>query len=272
MEEFAWFAGIATCIKLLLIPSYRSTDFEVHRNWLALTSSLSLSNWYSDETSPWTLDYPPLFAYFEKFLSIFAHLLDPKIVDLHQGLNYSADSVIYFQRISVIVSDLCLFYGVYRFTKNLELKKKRMLWILIIWSPSLIIVDHIHFQYNGFLLGFLLISLSFLEEGKDLNGGFIFAVLLCFKHLFAVAAPVYFVYLLRHYCRGGFARAIGRFLMMGMAVGIVFVVTFGPFVYNGQVSSLAISILSFELLRIFYSMRLLQIWILEKDESTEQAL
>ncbi|KAF8379154.1 hypothetical protein HHK36_028583 [Tetracentron sinense] len=235
MKELAWFAGIATCIKLLLIPSYRSTDFEVHRNWLALTHSLPLSQWYSDETSPWTLDYPPLFAFFERFLSIFANLVDPKIVNLHEGLNYSADTVIYFQRISVIVSDLCLFYGVYRLSRNLDSAKRRMIWILIVWSPALIIVDHVHFQYNGFLLGFLLISLSCLEEGKDLMGGVVFAVLLCFKHLFAVAAPVYFVYLLRHYCRGGFFRGFGRFLMMGAAVGMVFLMAFGPFLYYGQI-------------------------------------
>ncbi|XP_042494039.1 probable dolichyl pyrophosphate Glc1Man9GlcNAc2 alpha-1,3-glucosyltransferase [Macadamia integrifolia] len=235
MEELAWFAGVATCVKLLLIPSYRSTDFEVHRNWLALTFSRPLSQWYSDETSPWTLDYPPLFAYFERVLSVFANLVDPKIVDLHGGLNYSADSVVYFQRISVIVSDLCLFYGVYRLTRSLDSIKRRLVWVLIVWSPALIIVDHMHFQYNGFLLGFLLISLSFLEEGRDLLGGFFFAVLLCFKHLFAVAAPVYFVYLLRHYCRRGLVRGFGRFLMMGAVVGFVFVVSFGPFLYHGQI-------------------------------------
>lgn len=66
-------------------------------------------------------------------------------------------------------------------------------------------------------------------------GGFVFAVLLCFKHLFAVAAPVYFVYLLRHYCRGGIWRGFWRLLIMGAVVGAVFIVAFGPFVYYGQI-------------------------------------
>ncbi|XP_057980938.1 probable dolichyl pyrophosphate Glc1Man9GlcNAc2 alpha-1,3-glucosyltransferase [Malania oleifera] len=234
--ELAWFALLATCIKLLLIPSYHSTDFEVHRNWLALTHSLPLSHWYLDETSPWTLDYPPFFAYFERFLSIFASFIDPQIVDLHKGLNYNSSTVVYFQRISVIVSDLILFCGVYCLTKNLNFRKRFMIWVLVVWSPALMIVDHMHFQYNGFLLGFLLISISCLEGGRDLMGGFVFAVLLCFKHLFAVAAPVYFVYLLRHYCwKEGLCRGFGRVLMMGSVVVAVLAVAFGPFVYHGQI-------------------------------------
>ncbi len=100
----------------------------------------------------------------------------------------------------------------------------------------LVIVDHLHFQYNGFLLGILLISLSYLEEGKDLIGGFFFAVLLCFKHLFAVAAPVYFVYLLRHYCWGGLVRGFRRLSVMGALVVAVFAAAYGPFVYHGQVN------------------------------------
>ncbi|KAM1086731.1 hypothetical protein ACFX2B_012205 [Malus domestica] len=42
--------------------------------------------------------------------------------------------------------------------------KQKMIWVLVIWSPMLVIVDHLHFQYNGFLLGILLISLSCFEE------------------------------------------------------------------------------------------------------------
>nr|ADN34094.1 dolichyl glycosyltransferase [Cucumis melo subsp. melo] len=236
--ELLWFYAVAACIKLLLIPSYHSTDFEVHRHWLALTHSLPLSQWYFDDTSQWTLDYPPFFAYFERFLSIFANIVDPQIVHLQKGLDYNTNTVIYFQRITVIVSDLCLLYGVYRLTKNLDPIKRKLIWVLVIWSPALVIVDHLHFQYNGFLLGMLLISLSYLEEGRDLMGGFVFAVLLCFKHLFAVAAPVYFVYLLRHYCRGGFVRGFGRLTIMGSVVVAVFAAAYGPFIYHGQITPL----------------------------------
>ncbi|XP_017985235.1 PREDICTED: probable dolichyl pyrophosphate Glc1Man9GlcNAc2 alpha-1,3-glucosyltransferase [Theobroma cacao] len=235
IAQLLWYMGIATTIKLLVIPSYHSTDLEVHRHWLAITHSLPLSKWYFDETSQWTLDYPPFFAYFQRFLSVFAHLVDSQIVHLHHGLNYKASSAIYFQRISVIVSDLFFMYGVYRCTSNLPSLKRNLVWILAVWSPVLVIVDHLHFQYNGFLFGWLLLSISFLAQGRDLMGGFLFAVLLCFKHLFAVAAPVYFVYLLRHYCRGGLVKGFARLSVMGAVVVAVFAAAYGPFVYHGQI-------------------------------------
>ncbi|XP_057800243.1 probable dolichyl pyrophosphate Glc1Man9GlcNAc2 alpha-1,3-glucosyltransferase isoform X1 [Salvia miltiorrhiza] len=232
-----WPALVAAAVKLLLIPAYHSTDFEVHRHWLALTHSLPLSRWYSDSTSQWTLDYPPFFAYFEKFLSIFAARVDPLMTDLYRGLDYASSRAILFQRLSVALSDVLLVYSAYRLTKKRNFRDLERLLIcaLVIWAPGLFLVDHMHFQYNGFLLGMLLLSISFLEEGRDLMGGFIFAVLLCFKHLFAVAAPVYFVYLFRHYCRGGFLKGFARLVLMGCVVLAVFAAAYLPFWHYGQI-------------------------------------
>ena len=138
----------------------------------------------------------------------------------------------------MIVSEIVLIYGVYLLGRKCGFRERVLMWVLVVWSPGLVIVDHVHFQYNGFLLGILLVSLAALEDGNDLLGGFVFAVLLCFKHLFAVAAPLYFVYLLRHYCRGGVSKGFGRLVMMGTVVAAVFVVAYGPFVYYGQVIDL----------------------------------
>ncbi|CAI7907447.1 unnamed protein product [Closterium sp. NIES-54] len=163
LADVAWMAGVATCVKLLLVPAYRSTDFEVHRNWLAITHSLPLSQWYVDATSQWTLDYPPLFAFFERCLALLACRVDPLMTDLVKGLEHASYATVLFQRVSVMGTDCLLAVAAWRCTRGLPSQAHRNVAAgAVVLSAGLLLVDHMHFQYNGLLLALLLLSLSLL--------------------------------------------------------------------------------------------------------------
>ncbi|KAI1289832.1 putative dolichyl pyrophosphate Glc1Man9GlcNAc2 alpha-1,3-glucosyltransferase [Halotydeus destructor] len=243
-----------TLLKVLLIPSYRSTDFEVHRNWLAITSSLPLKQWYTEATSQWTLDYPPFFAYFEWLLSSFAGHFDPKMLNITADA-YESKNAIYFQRATVIVSDLVYLYAAYVWMKvidnsedsivgrDLEPRDKwfsssTVMAILFLFNPGLLIVDHVHFQYNGMLSGLLLLSLARMVQNKPVESALWFAVLLNLKHIYVYIAPAYFIFLLRNYCFDRhFNIKLSMLLKLGVTVLSVTAISFGPFIATGQLSN-----------------------------------
>ncbi|KAL6309706.1 glucosyltransferase [Sparassis latifolia] len=229
----------STCLKLLLFPAYRSTDFEVHRNWLAITHSLPLSKWYYDTTSEWTLDYPPFFAYFEKLLSIPAYFIDPKIVDLN-NLNYDAWSVIAYQRTTVILTELVLGAVVLRFIRGaVDATTQKFISASLFLHPGFLIVDHIHFQYNGFMFGILLWSILMARNDNKLASGLLFAILLNLKHIYMYLAPAYFVYLLRSFCISPSGELLTtEFLTLANIVISVFLLSLGPFLLMGQLPQL----------------------------------
>lgn len=74
-----------------------------------------------------------------------------------------------------------------------------------------------------------------------LLSGILFAVLLCFKHIYLYLAPAYFVYLLRAYCldpknvlRPQFMNAV----KLGVSILGIFAAAFGPFAAWGQLDQL----------------------------------
>ncbi|KAI9845234.1 MAG: glycosyl transferase [Sclerophora amabilis] len=237
-------AIVAGAFKVLLFPAYKSTDFEVHRNWLAITNSLPVKEWYFEETSEWTLDYPPFFAYFEWVLSQFAPFFDPALLEI-KNLNYSSWQTVYFQRLTVIITELVLVFALNLLVDasppNLK-KLSHATALSIILSPGLLIIDHIHFQYNGFLYGILVLSLFLARKQSTLlYSGLLFAVLLCLKHIYLYLAPAYFVYLLRAYCLGRKSILDIRFvnaIKLGTGLLVIFGSAFGPFVYWGQLNQL----------------------------------
>ena len=74
-----------------------------------------------------------------------------------------------------------------------------------------------------------------------LFGGILFAILLCFKHIYLYLAPAYFVYLLRAYCLSKSSIFRIRWLncvQLGAGIAIVFGAAFGPFAYWGEIDQL----------------------------------
>uniref|UniRef100_A0A8B9KLR1 Alpha-1,3-glucosyltransferase n=1 Tax=Astyanax mexicanus TaxID=7994 RepID=A0A8B9KLR1_ASTMX len=253
IAEWSWFVALAfgvSFIKCLLINAYHSTDFEVHRNWLAVTHSLPVSQWYYESTSEWTLDYPPFFAWFEYGLSHFAKYFDKEMLVV-QNLNYASPATVLFQRLSVIFTDLVFIYAVKECCKccredkgkDLLGKSSFILATLLLWNFGLLIVDHIHFQYNGFLFGVLLLSVARHFQKRHLEGALLFAVLLNLKHIYLYVAPAYGIFLLRCFCftqnnaDGSLQwRSFSplRLVALGLIVLSTFAVSFGPFIVKGQ--------------------------------------
>ncbi|XP_008842423.1 probable dolichyl pyrophosphate Glc1Man9GlcNAc2 alpha-1,3-glucosyltransferase [Nannospalax galili] len=249
-----WFSILAlgvTLLKCLLIPTYHSTDFEVHRNWLAITHSLPISQWYYEATSEWTLDYPPFFAWFEYVLSHVAKYFDQEMLNIH-NLNYCSSRTLLFQRFSVIVTDALFVYAVHecckcidgkKASKELTEKPKFILSVLLLWNCGLLIVDHIHFQYNGFLFGLMLLSIARLFQKRHMEGAVLFAILLHFKHIYLYVAPAYGIYLLRSYCftaskPDGAVRwnsfSFIRLISLALIVFLVSALSLGPFLVLNQ--------------------------------------
>lgn len=243
---------ISLFLKVLLSIGYRSTDFEVHRNWLAITYNLPINEWYINEVSQWTLDYPPCFAYFEWILS---HLVpqfvkDDGCLDLVEQGSYGLPTIFY-QRFTVIVSELVLFFALQWYINtskdSAEARRAYVIASSLVLSPGLLLIDHIHFQYNGMMYGILVLVINSARLKKYLSCGFWFSLLLCFKHIYLYLAPAVFVFLLRGYCLNfqyNKKKSIiynlfnfinwGNSIKLGLIVISVFGISFAPFIYYGQ--------------------------------------
>lgn len=176
---------VVTLLKLLLFPSYRSTDFEVHRNWLAITHSLPLRQWYVDSTSEWTLDYPPFFAYFSWVLALPAYCLPETWRHTLLAISKApveAWFVTAYMRTSVLITEGVLCRALLRLARgSSEPYAARIIALGIAFHPGFLILDAMHFQYNAFLFGVMVWSLIGAKERRPLLCAGAFAALLNLK-------------------------------------------------------------------------------------------
>lgn len=66
-----------------------------------------MEQWYYDEKSEWTLDYPPFFPLMEYILGFFSKFVDKNITNA-ENLKYFNDSVLFYQRATVLIGDVLL--------------------------------------------------------------------------------------------------------------------------------------------------------------------
>lgn len=132
-----------------------------------------------------------------------------------------------------------------RFVKSVPSSSKHLAHIAglsILLSPGLLIIDHIHFQYNGFLYGILILSMVWARKQSTLlYSAITFASLLCFKHIYLYLSLAWFVYLLRVYCldpKSILRPRIFNTIKLGVSVIGVFGLAFGPFAYWNQLLQL----------------------------------
>nr|CDJ98447.1 Glycosyltransferase and Endonuclease V domain containing protein [Haemonchus contortus] len=242
--------SVLIALKVLLIPTYTSTDFEVHRNWMAITHNLPLSKWYYESTSEWTLDYPPFFAYFEKCLATVAYFCGLEdILTLQKGALFN-NRVLYFQRLSVIAADIFYILSCVIFCfadsprwealpKKLQPKARIAAFVVLSCHSGLLLIDSIHFQYNAMLTGLFILSIYFADCENFLLSALLYCTLLNFKHIYLYYAPAYVVFLLRRYffrCFDDlleFTRTISSGIKLATVMAVPFILSFGPFIYAG---------------------------------------
>lgn len=161
------------------------------------------------------------------------------------NLEYSSWSTIAFQRSTVIITELLLVYALHWYTSTATPSTKKQahaVALSILLSPGLLIIDHIHFQYNGFLYGWLILSIVMAKEQSSMFlSGILFAILLCLKHIYLYIAPAYFVYLLRRYCLSPnniFRPQFLNIIKLGTGLVVVFGAAFGPFASWAQLEQM----------------------------------
>lgn len=94
----------------------------------------------------------------------------------------------------------------------------------ILLQPSLILIDHGHFQYNTVMLGFFVLTLYLFARGRIYLGAVAYVCCLSFKQMGLYYAPAIFAYLL-----ASTIRDFRRLTMLSIVTATAFVAIYCPF-------------------------------------------
>ncbi len=178
-------------------------DYEAQRHWMEVTTQLPISQWYFHDLPWWGLDYPPLTAYHSWLLGTIGSLIDPSWFALYTSRGSADPTLKIFMRATVIVSEYLIYIpAVVVFVRRYSRLSGVTTWtasvalVAILMQPATILIDHVHFQYNTVMLGFVLASMSSMLAGRYLWASVFFVAALGFKQMALYYAFSVFAYLL----------------------------------------------------------------------------
>lgn len=210
-------------------------DYEAQRHWMEVTTQLPISQWYFHDLQWWGLDYPPLTAYHSWLLGTIGGYINPDWFTLYTSRGSDDPNLKIFMRASVIVSEYLIYipavvvfvrrysrlFGVAQWTSWVAL-------VAILMQPSTILIDHVHFQYNTVMLGFVLASMSSMVAGRYMWASIFFVASLGFKQMALYYAPAVFSFLLGSCI---FPRInVSRFIVIAGVTAVSFAVLILPLV------------------------------------------
>ncbi|KAI9676556.1 MAG: Glucosyltransferase-like protein [Caeruleum heppii] len=230
---FRWTAGLWTYSGYKTPPMHG--DFEAQRHWLEITTHLPLTQWYFHDLEWWGLDYPPLTAYHSWLLGKIGSVINPAWFALHSSRGLDDPGLKIYMRATVLISEYLTFvpaavFFVRRYVRHegLPAWEGSMALTSLLMQPSLILIDHVHFQYNTVMLGFVLASIAALTSRRYLWGCVFFVAALGFKQMALYYAPAMFAYLLAMCFQPRFLPA--RLIGIAMVTAATFAVLMVPFV------------------------------------------
>ncbi|KAF8318949.1 ALG6, ALG8 glycosyltransferase [Clavulina sp. PMI_390] len=209
-------------------------DFEAQRHWMELSIHLPPSAWYFYDLKYWGLDYPPLTAYISWACGYIGHTVNPLWFALESSRGFESSSMKTFMRLSALFTDAAFYFTAILFYCRSYLtsrsnRSQTLAAITLLLHPSLILIDHGHFQYNSVMLGLSISSVCLFHIGYDVPAAVAFVLSLGFKQMALYYSPAIFGFCLGKCFFLGLHRGGRLFIRLGVTVIGTFGVLLLPF-------------------------------------------
>jgi alpha-1,3-glucosyltransferase len=221
-------------------------DYEAQRHWMELTLHTPLREWYvqspHNDLLYWGLDYPPLTAYHSRICAQLLHIYEPESVALLSSRGYESPSSKLLMRLTVVITDALILFPAAVVSSRL-LWAQSSVWAVfsgtasLLLNPALIIIDHGHFQYNGVMAAFTVLSVALLYAGHVGRAAAAAAAAVLFKQMALLLGPYWlaagFSLVVRIWRRQGRAAACRAVLRAAAGAAAVLAAALLPFHFTG---------------------------------------